>query len=82
MRLECAVHPWDGKSTTAELEQAGARRLVDSRGRRRRGAIIASLPERARMHVREALLAYVEARGDAPSVLPGDLSASEEDAAQ
>jgi hypothetical protein len=82
VRLECALYPSDGRSSTEELERAGATRLLDSLLTRERGAIVASLPRRAKGHVRVALLAYVKARGRVPSVLLAEPCASGEDAAQ
>jgi hypothetical protein len=86
VRLECSVYPWDGHSTTEQLEEAAVQRLLDALTRRKRGTIATFLPQRARLYVREAILAYVAVRGDGPCILPPYSvtapPATEEDAAQ
>ncbi len=71
VRLECAVQPGDGATSTETLESAAAARLAEviARGGAGRREIV-RLVVRAFKHVRAAVRAYVEVRGFGPSVLP------------
>ena len=78
VRLECAAHPWDGRSTTAELEAAGAQRLLAYLASAKTDRLLAGLPGRARRYVRQAVRAYAAVRGKGPSVLPAGVAPAEE----
>jgi hypothetical protein len=71
VRLECAVHPSNGGTSTDALESAAAVRLAEliAKGGAERREVV-RLIVRAFKHVRAAVRAYVEVRGLGPSVLP------------
>ena len=75
VRLECALHPSDGKVSNEELEQASIERLLASGLRQ---GPLGDLEFRAVKHVRCAIRAYAKARGNAPSVLPSAVREADE----
>ena len=71
VRLACAAHPGDGRTSTLALETVAALRLAQALaaggGKNRE---ITRLVDHAFGHVRAAVRAYVKVRGFGPSVLP------------
>jgi hypothetical protein len=82
VRLECALHPSDVWRPTDELEEAGAKRLIEALASRRWSNDADDFQDRARAHVRDAIEAYAEARGEEPCVLPSKPASSGEQATQ
>jgi hypothetical protein len=70
VRLECALHPSDGRTSSHALETAAAARLVEllAAGGGETPEVI-RLVNHAFGHVRAAVRAYVKVRGFGPSVL-------------
>ena len=68
VRLECALHPADGRKTNAELEKASVERLEAALQKRRKDT--RRLLERASTHEELAIGAYLKSRGGRPSVVP------------
>ncbi len=81
VRLECALHDWDGRSATPELEERAAARL-EAHLRGPRAPALVGLSYRAKGYCRQALQAYVALRGRFPCLVPEDAPPSEGMAAE
>jgi hypothetical protein len=81
VRLECALHDWDGRSATPELEERAVARL-EAHLRGPSDPVLAGLSRRAKGYFRQALRAYVALRGRFPRLMLDDAPPSEGVAAE